>query len=674
MTDIELDVRFIGALVLALLYLAFLPRLGRQQTATRSAVTLIAMFCMAQYLVWLAIRVYTYREVSLAFLGVLTLFGIELFYRCQQIGSMSAGRRISNRTSEASANAEWWKASPPSVHVLIPSYNEKYEVLERTFVGARSIAYANVRVHVLDDGARPWVKDLAESFGINYIARSSNAGYKAGNINHAVRTLISAGERADFFVIFDADFICLPTFVERVLALMGPNHSDVALVQTPHYYLNPDPFLFAFNNDHALPDDQRFFYDNLLPVWDVNHGAFCCGSALMIRAEALLQAGFFPEDTLAEDFYMSIRLRELGWKTVYLNEVLSLGLAAEGLAEFLVQRYRWSMGWSQISRATFKKNRQTKSFPLALWEYIKMLSIWPVPGIVKISWLSLPALITLTHGNKWLPVAGQFGAVFVPLLVSHLGLQWLNRGTSIPLYAEANGLLAAPTAFRSLYNFFTGRENHKFVVTDKGINRQRWSFHSRAAALPLILGALNLLALVVNARAIDSDARFDQLLLMLMSCANLVTLYIALTPCFEPPQTRAARRFPADSRFEFTVRPKFGSIDEPIKVEDISELGMKFKSARSYECGDSLEIVCARLELKIAARVIRQSKAGAVCVSFGTNSQVRRELLREIYCVQQRVPILSSWRADIALLWVLRHLLFLTPGNRRASHRGASFE
>lgn len=673
MTDFELDIRFIGALVLALLYLAFLPRLGRQQTATRAVVTLLAMFCLAQYLVWLAMRVYTHREISLAFLGVLTLFGIELFYRCQLIGSTSAGREISDRTNEASANADWWKASPPRVHVLIPSYNEKYEVLERTFVGARSVAYANVSVHVLDDGARPWVKDLAESFGINYIARSSNAGYKAGNINHAVRTLTSAGESADFFVIFDADFICLPTFVDRVLALMGPNHSDVALVQTPHYYFNPDPFLFAFSNDHSLPDDQRFFYDNLLPVWDVNNGAFCCGSALMIRAEALLQAGLFPEDTLAEDFYMSIRLRELGWKTVYLNEVLSLGLAAEGLAEFLVQRYRWSMGWSQISRATFTKNRQTKSFPLALWEYIKMLSIWPIPGIVKISWLSLPALITLTQGNKWLPNSGEFGAVFVPLFVSQLGLQWLNRGTSIPLYAEANGLLAAPTAFRSLYNFFTGREGTKFVVTDKGISRARWSFHSKVAALPLLLGALNLAALVVNAHSMNGDERFDQFLLVLMSCANLVTLYIALTPCFEPPQTRAARRFPADSRFEFTVRSHFGSVDEPIKVENISELGMKFKSACSYGTGDSLEIVCARLDLKIDARVVRQSRAGAVCVSFDANSEVRRRLLREIYCVQQCVPIFSSWRADIALLWVLRHILFLTPGNRRAS-RGASSE
>src|ERR1019366_5018279 len=55
-------------------------------------------------------------------------------------------------------------------------------------------------------------------------------------------------------------------------------------------------------------------------------------------------------DSVTEDFLVTLRLREKGIRTVYLNEVLSLGLAPEGLKEYYGQRSRWCLGAIQICR------------------------------------------------------------------------------------------------------------------------------------------------------------------------------------------------------------------------------------------------------------------------------------------------------------------------------------
>src|SRR3546814_8915822 len=48
---------------------------------------------------------------------------------------------------------------------------------------------------------------------------------------------------------------------------------------------------------------------------------------------------------------LSIRMKEHGFVTAYLNEKLSLGLAPEGIGEYCTQRIRWCIGAMQIMRS-----------------------------------------------------------------------------------------------------------------------------------------------------------------------------------------------------------------------------------------------------------------------------------------------------------------------------------
>src|SRR5438552_1195578 len=77
---------------------------------------------------------------------------------------------------------------------------------------ARSLDYPNFRIWVLDDGRRPWLLDLCASKGVGYLTRENNAHAKAGNINHALTKT-----NAEFFAIFDADFIPQRNFLIRTM-------------------------------------------------------------------------------------------------------------------------------------------------------------------------------------------------------------------------------------------------------------------------------------------------------------------------------------------------------------------------------------------------------------------------------------------------------------------------
>jgi len=81
---------------------------------------------------------------------------------------------------------------------------------------------------------------------------------------------------------------------------------------------------------------------------DAWNAAFCCGTSSIIRFAPLMAIGGFPTDSVTEDYLLTLRLRQVGFRTVYLNERLSLGLAPEGLREYIGQRSRWCLGFMQI--------------------------------------------------------------------------------------------------------------------------------------------------------------------------------------------------------------------------------------------------------------------------------------------------------------------------------------
>ncbi len=321
----------------------------RTRTLHRSLLYAGAAVLAMRYLVWRAL--YTIAPFGWT-MDCAASWSLLFFEAAAMVSSFSTFvlmSRTCDRSSEATANLGWWQPAPaPKVAILIATYNEELEVLERTIIGAKALNYANREVVILDDGRRDWLRDYCDVQMVRYLRRPDNKGSKAGNINHALKVLGADAAPPDFVAVLDADFVPHRGFISRSLALF--HDPKVGLVQTPQHFFNADPVQHNLGLSASYPDEQRFFFDFLEPSRDAWGITICCGTSSMARWTALQELGGFPTDSVTEDFLLSLSLQEKGWRSVYLNEALSEGLAPEGLKEYVTQRARWCLGLMQIAR------------------------------------------------------------------------------------------------------------------------------------------------------------------------------------------------------------------------------------------------------------------------------------------------------------------------------------
>ncbi|MDB5541003.1 MAG: hypothetical protein JWQ89_2730 [Devosia sp.] len=199
-----------------------------------------------------------------------------------------------------------------AVDVMFATYNEDPELVRLGIRDAKAIRYPHairMLIHVLDDGRRPTMRAVCDEEGVNYIARGSNEGYKAGNLRNAMEQT-----SGDFLVICDADTRPFPTLLERTMGYF--RDPKVAWVQTPQWFydlpagkpldaalarylgapgrllglalqklvgpiqLGQDPFV----------NDPTMFYDIILRRRNWANASFCCGAGSIHRREAVMEA------------------------------------------------------------------------------------------------------------------------------------------------------------------------------------------------------------------------------------------------------------------------------------------------------------------------------------------------------------------------------------------------
>lgn len=173
--------------------------------------------------------------------------------------------------------------APPegTVDVFITTYDEPLDLVLTTARAAKRIRYPHT-TWILDDGARPAMREAAEREGIGYVTRSEDwtdkpRHAKAGNLNNAL--FQTEGE---FLLILDADQIPEPAILDRTLGYFAD--PKVALVQTPQFFSNVD-------EADPLGNQAPLFYGPIQQGKDGWNAAFFCGSNAVLRRDALMELG-----------------------------------------------------------------------------------------------------------------------------------------------------------------------------------------------------------------------------------------------------------------------------------------------------------------------------------------------------------------------------------------------
>jgi len=475
-----------------------------------------------------------------------------------------------SRHVDRSATADARQHSPllhAPVDIFISTYNEERDILERTIVGAKAIDHSDLRVWVLDDGARAWVQELAEELGALYVGRVKGKHAKAGNVNNGLQQALATGRRPEFLLLLDADFVASGSILQRVLGLF--EEPDVGIVQTPQHFFNADPVQTNLLCSTVWPDEQRFFFNSLLSSKDAWGAAFCCGTSAVMRVAALEACGGMATETITEDMLTTFRMGEYGYRTIYLNERLSLGLAPESVKEFMSQRARWCLGvmqqmftrWSFFGRGRVSLINRISFFDSILY--------WLSSASFKIMLLSAPMIYWFTGTaviRATVPELLYWMAPLIAANVTFMGAFADNR--VLPIMTDVTQILTVFTVERSVFTGLTRPFGQPFKVTAKGLSTTgitiQWAMLWRFA----LLAVLTLLGMVLHVfRYSPGHGMQGYSLNVFWSILNAAVLALACAVCVELPKRRRDERF--RSHEDAIVRLE-GGIELKCRLEDIS--------------------------------------------------------------------------------------------------------
>ena len=564
--------------------------------------------------------------------------------------------RTSDRRAEADTHEARLRALSPEnlpwVDVYIPTFDEALEVLEKTITGAISLDYPNLRVWVLDDGRRPWLKEFCNEKGVGYLTRGDNAHAKAGNINHALTKT-----SADLVAIFDADFIPQRNFLMRTVGFFAD--PAIGIVQVPHTFYNYDPTQSSLGVQQALPDDQRFFFEAIMPSRDGWNAAFSCGSNSVTRREALRSIGdALPTDSITEDMLLSISLLRNGYITRYLCERLAFGLAPEGLKAFFVQRRRWARGAIQIlflAAGPLGRNltlMQRLLFLPTHWLTQSLMLMLTIIAPLLFLWTGVLPLVNVT------PEAVLY--YLLPMMLAVAGGIWAFAPRHyFPFAAQVHGTFQSfkilPTVLLTIAKPF----GHVFKVTPKGALAKRSDYDRTIFWTAAGLMGLTIAGLVINAH---SEWRIigQAGLLSIVACwavVNIVVLFLICMMSLQAPVRRGEERFKLDEPIWIVATS--GALSTG-RIKDISLTGVAIVAdenrAIATKSGEKARVFITEVGF-VSATVVRQT-GRFLAAHFDLPPSVERDLLiRKLFtsgldATTVTASALSSTRAMLMSIWL----------------------
>jgi cellulose synthase (UDP-forming) len=432
-----------------------------------------------------------------------------------------------------------------NVDVYIPTYNEDVEIVRKTALAALAIDYPNEkkRVYVLDDGRkflerRKQLQQMCDEVGCILLTRDNNDHAKAGNINTAMRRT-----KGDLILILDCDHIPSRNFLQHTVGFFF--NPKIFLVQTPHWFYNPDPFERNLLTNGKVPVSNELFYKVVQKGNDFWNAAFFCGSAALIRREHLLQVGGIAVETVTEDCHTSFRLHSLGYESVYYDKIMVAGLAPEKFSALVGQQVRWARGMAQILRIEnpLLNRKLNLTLPQRLCYFSAMFGFFY--GFPRLIYAIAPTLFLLFSINPIRGLGVETLVYALPHILLSMNANYItSKNVRFSFWNEL---------FEFALSFYTGvvtlmalinPRMGSFNVTSKGLSVTKRSFDWQSARPMLVIAVLVILSLLavpfwLLLRPEDKEA---VLVNALWSGFNLFLILGALLVSLEQPQLRRAHR------------------------------------------------------------------------------------------------------------------------------------
>jgi poly-beta-1,6 N-acetyl-D-glucosamine synthase len=286
----------------------------------------------------------------------------------------------------------------PFVSVVLPVFNEEL-VVARTLDALRASDYPRMEVVAINDGSTDGtlavLTDYARKWSNLRVIDQLNGGKPAASNNGIAQSL------GEVVVTLDGDTLFEPQTIKMFARhFLAPQQGKEVGAVAGHVKVG--------NRRNLITAWQSLEYLSGICVTRMAEGlmgaiSIVPGACAAWRREALVRAGGYSHDTLAEDADLTLSLQSLGYSIVQENEAVAWTEAPLTVQGLFKQRLRWTYGNFQ----TLYKHRSMLfnpkhgalgllTMPYALISVLVPLVFMPLTVIVAIN--------SLTHG-EWQAIA-----------------------------------------------------------------------------------------------------------------------------------------------------------------------------------------------------------------------------------------------------------------------------
>ena len=279
----------------------------------------------------------------------------------------------------------------PTLSVVIAAFNEA-RVIARTIQSVLDSGYPDLEIIVVDDGSSDGTsEEVRRMFGgipSIRLLRQENGG-KASALNRGIA--LATGE---IIIALDADTVFARDTISRLVRhFADPRVGAVAGNVKVGNRINTLTHWQSIEYVTSQNLDRRAYAA-------INSVTVVPGAVGAWRREAILQAGGYTTDTMAEDMDLTWRIRRIGWRIDTESSALGYTEVPDSFRSLFKQRFRWAFGTLQClwkhRRALGRYGWFGRVMLPALWLFqivfqvlsplIDLQILWAIAGVVR-AWL-----------------------------------------------------------------------------------------------------------------------------------------------------------------------------------------------------------------------------------------------------------------------------------------------
>ncbi len=600
LADLPLDLsqQFILGGVGVLILIAAKRRAFFQKPLGRILFLVIVTFISLRYFLWRTFDTLIYTGpidcvmmslVYLAEVQVSAVHYINLFVNLWP---------LKRRIAPLPKNQNLW----PTVDVFIPTYTEDIEITHVTATAAKFLDYPKekLNIYVLDDGSSEqrrsnpilasaaWqryreMQEMTAKLGVGYLTREKNEHAKAGNLNAAMKKT-----SGDLILILDCDHIPARDFLQKTVGWFLRD-KKLFLVQTPHFFINPDPLEKRMGSFGNAPGEHEMFYRAGHPAMDLWNASFFCGSAAVLRRKFVDEVGGIAGDTITEDAETALGLHGKGYNSAFIDRPMVCGLSPETLEDFLIQRTRWCQGMLQIG---FLKNPAVVpglSIPQRLC-YTSTYLFWFF-GFARFLFFIAPTMFILFGLQIFHASSMQVLAYAMPnLITSFITSDYLFGKYRWPMYSECYEGLQSIFLLPAIIGVISNPKKPTFKVTPKGQNQTEDLLSPLAGPYYLMISIMLISVPVAIYEWVTHPLYRDVIVICgIWLLYNLAVSFASLGIFWERSQIRRHHRFPVKGKVTvFLEHDKTVSLDGDMMDLSLSGAGFKFAGSGTLKQNDNV--------------------------------------------------------------------------------------